>query len=223
MSMLSRFATTGGGVATDPYWANVTFMIVGNGANNSTTNIVDSSNVNASITNSGVVISTSQNKYGSGSLLFNVSAKLSTSQVSSMNLTTQSFTIDFWIYPTVTGGAYITCGGNKFYIVNINGTLYVGDGAYNQIVTSAPANNSWTYVSLTSTSSTMYLFYNGVLKAQSGNVVNTGVITDWTLGYFSQTGAYFNGYMYDLRITKEVARYTATFTPPTAPLPTTGP
>ena len=41
--------------------------------------------------------------------------------------------------------------------------------------------------------------------------------------YNSGSSEYLTGYIDDLRITKGYARYTATFTPPTAAFPNTGP
>ena len=61
MSMLSRFATLGG-LPGDPYWANVSYLLVGNGANGTTTNIKDSSSNNLTTTITGnTVISTAIN------------------------------------------------------------------------------------------------------------------------------------------------------------------
>jgi hypothetical protein len=87
-----------------------------------------------------------------------------------------------------------------------------------------PSTSTWYYVTATRASGTVRLFVNGV----SGTVTTSGTPSGYSLsqnglsvGGFS-TPAYLNGYIQDLRLTKGVARYTATFTPPTAALPTAG-
>jgi hypothetical protein len=67
----------------------------------------------------------------------------------------------------------------------------------------------------------MRLFVNGV---QDGSVTNARNYTNTALRvgselYNSAQGGEFNGYIDDLRITQGIARYTANFTPPTAPFP----
>ena len=103
MSMLSRFATLGG-AATDPYWANVSYLLVGNGANGTTTNIKDSSSNNATTTIVGnTVISTAQSKFGTGSsVVFDGSGDYLTYPSNTIYaFGTGDFTIECWVYFSV--------------------------------------------------------------------------------------------------------------------------
>jgi hypothetical protein len=97
-------------------------------------------------------------------------------------------------------------------------------GGFSCTIPFSPSINTWYYVTATRASGTVRLFVNGV----SGTVTTSGTPSGYSLsqnglsvGGFS-TPAYLNGYIQDLRLTKGVARYTATFTPPTAALPTAG-
>ena len=81
--------------------------------------------------------------------------------------------------------------------------------------TSAMQANTWYHCAATVSSGTGRIFIDGKLinsALLSGSVPNISWIpvigTGWS-GYFD-----FHGYMQDLRITKGVARYTDTFTPP---------
>jgi hypothetical protein len=106
-------------------------------------------------------------------------------------------------------------GGNLYFAVH-NGGPYVGTAF-------TASTGTWYYVTAVRSSGTMYLFVNGV----SGNItISSGNFSGYNLGQgglsvggFS-TPRYLTGYIQDLRLTKGVARYTATFTPPTAALPT---
>ena len=69
------------------------------------------------------------------------------------------------------------------------------------------------------------MFVNGT-QIGTTNTSWTGTFRMDVIGTFFFNGARFtappvdfNGYIDDLRITKGVARYTANFTPPTAPFP----
>jgi len=229
MSMLSRFATTGGG--GDPYWANVSYLLVGNGANGTTSNIVDSSSNNIATTIFGnTVISTTQSQFGSGSVYFDgVRDYLRCATSSGFTFGTGDFTIEFWVYPTSFGiirivydmrpsvEGYYPClyfapAGNIIFYVN----------STNVISGSTLATGSWQYITLCKSSGQTKLFLNGNQTGSTYTDSNNylGGSSRPLIGEEAVTGGYsFNGYLYDLRITKGVARYTANFTPPTAPLP----
>ena len=226
MSMLSRFAATGGGVATDPYWANVSYLLVGNGANGTTTNIVDSSSNNLTTTITGnTVISTTQSKYGSGSVYFDGSGDyLSTTAITLSG----DFTLECWIYQTAKSSGYVpiisgTSGSYNFpLIIDYQGSGYIG--MYLPDATAANSGvsvfnlNTWTYIACSRSGTTVRLFANGVQAASASSPVSV-VLNNY--GGWSPGGNsfLFNGYIYDLRITNGIARYTSNFTPPTGPLP----
>lgn len=223
MSMLSRFATTGGG--GDPYWNNVSYLLVGNGVNGTTTNIVDSSKNSLAITVVSSQISTAQSKYGSGSV-FDNGGYLSTPSTTVLQLNGVSFTLEGWCYPTG-GSSYRSflskrTGGAAEYEVGIDpsGYMYVYIGTTVYVTSTTVTLNTWSYFTVTYDGTNLRLFQGGVLRtttAMSGAGSGSG-----SLAIFREAGTLmqqYSGYLYDIRITKGVARYTATFTPPTAAMP----
>jgi len=228
MSMLSRFATLGGGGATDPYWANVTYLLVGNGANGTTTNIIDSSSIGATLTLTGSpVISTAQSKFGSGSLYVNGSSYVSGPTISSYTFP-GDFTVEAWVYivsyqlgPLLAVGTYdngVWLRSNTGTECSINNTFFTLSGSYSSIF----PLNTWLHVAITRSGTTGRLFVQGILKSSitvSGIVNTTGKPVVIGISPHNLT-EYTNDYTYDFRVTKGVARYTANFTPPTAAFPT---
>ena len=228
MSMLSRFAATGGGI-TDPYWANVSYLLVGNGANGTTTNIKDSSSNNLTTTiNGNTVISTAQSKYDSGSVYFDGTGDYLSVPSASTGFS-GNFTVDGWAYYTGTSG-YATIfdsrqSGSYFGIllyINIDASsINVTVGSNTVIITgSKPPANTWFFFALSRNGSSIYLFINGVQVGSIATNSTSFSATTLFIGAFCDPYATFKGYLYDFRVTKNVARYTANFTPPTAAFPT---
>lgn len=231
MSMLSRFATFGGG--GDPYWNNVSYLLVGNGANGTTTNIKDSSNNNLTTTIAGnTVISTAQSKFGSGSVYFDGTGDYTQTQFSStLAFGTGNFTIEGWWYlSSVTGGykglfhlSPTDITGQTFngYAVGIDPTgllQYYYNGTY-QISSTTLTAGSFTHIAVVRASGILTVYINGVKPTTGGSVTDTqnlatGALWLGTYYYLLNT---MTGYIYDIRVTKGVARYTANYTPPPFP------
>jgi len=150
---------------------------------------------------------------------------------------TGDFTVECWVnlssltaspsgttVPFVQGDAIGGSTSDKWWMGYDGGYLYFACHAGGPYVRTAftPSTGTWYYVTAVRSSGTMYLFVNGV----SGSLTGTGNFSGYNLGQnglsvggFS-TPAYMVGYIQDLRLTKGVARYTATFSAPTAALPT---
>ena len=234
--MLSRFATLGG-APTDPYWANVSYLLVGNGVNGTTTNIKDSSSNNIATTIFGnTVISTTQSKYGSGSVYFDGSDDyLTLPNTSLLSFGTGDFTCEGWVYCTnlpASDGTSAPClyytGAAGILFSFWQGNMKVSSDFVADFVTYPSAsivNNGWFYFAITRSGTSMRGFINGTqiggTTTVSNNLGNAGVV----IGHYAYAGynRQFQGYLYDFRVTKGVCRYTSTFTAPTAPFPTTGP
>jgi len=150
---------------------------------------------------------------------------------------TGDFTVECWVnmssltpsptgttVPFVQGDAIGSSTSDKWWMGYDGGNLYFAAHAGGPYVSTAftASTGTWYYVTAVRSSGTMYLFVNGV----SGSLGGSGSFNGYNLGQgglsiggFS-TPRYLTGYIQDLRLTKGVARYTATFTPPTAPFPT---
>ena len=146
---------------------------------------------------------------------------------------TGDFTVEGWVYFNSTSGnqplgqsdAIGSSTNNKWYLNYTGGQLVFAthaSGGFSCSTPFTPSTGIWYYITVTRSSGTMRLFINGV----SGSVTTTGTPSGYNLGQGGLTvggisgPSYLNGYIQDLRLTKGVARYTATFTPPTAALPT---
>lgn len=217
-------ATTGGGaVNNDPYWDKVSLLIRGDGS------IVDSSSYAHPISVLGnTSISTTQVKYGTGSVYFDGSGDaLRITAAPSLDLRSGDFTIEAWVnysgsglheiygqWGFIQGTFHINAGKLVYYWAPYSINTYLM-----QTSISVPGNQ-WAHCAVTRSGSTWRLFVNGVLGATatfSGNATGT---VDTYIGAYMAPGigvtGYMKGYLDDLRITKGAARYVSNFTPPTA-------
>lgn len=233
MTMLSRFAATGGG-GGDPYWNNVSLLLNGDGTNGSTT-FTDESPNNYAITVDGTaVINTTYKKYGTGSIRINgVQNGLRTTS-SIGNFGTNDLTIECWaMFDAITNNGLFHLATTNSISPGVSG-LAVGyynnawgiyyNGTYSATTSStAPLANTWFHLALVRCKGQVSLFFNGIQQGTSftdstTNFTYTFANIGWWFG-LSSGGGQMSGYIDDFRITKGIARYTANFTPPTAPLP----
>ena len=71
----------------------------------------------------------------------------------------------------------------------------------------------WDYITVTRQSGVMYFFFNGTLIATTANTNDFYSSSSQSIAMLS------DNYIDELRLTIGVARYTSSFTPPTAPFP----
>jgi hypothetical protein len=212
----------------DPFYDNVSLLLLGNGDNNST-NFVDSGPANRSVTISSgnPVITTAQFKYGNGSIS---GGRVETPYSVAFDWGAGDFTIEFWFRysgtlindfrfaagktPPCFGFGSRSFGGRTIGILQEN---VVWDLEINWAI---PNPNTWTHIAVTRSQNIVYIFQNGLLLGSGANSRN------WSMNNSSffispdtntaSGGAWFD----DFRVTKGVARYTSNFTPPSTELPT---
>jgi hypothetical protein len=212
----------------DPQFTSVSLLLHGNGTNGSTT-ITDSSPSPKTVTAFGnAQISTAQGKFGEASIAFDGAGDYLSIPSNVDFAFAGDATIEAWfrtssiasiqhIYGQTTG-----LSGLVIYI-NTGGIIGVQTGTLAYRETSAIVTvDTWHFLSITKSSNTYRVWLNGIERSYSGqagtmlstipqNALNIGATATGTSG--------FNGYIDDFRVTKGVARYTANFTPPTAPFP----
>jgi hypothetical protein len=220
---------------TDPNFANVSLLLHGDGTNGSTT-IIDSSQSPKTMTAVGnAQITTAQSKFGGASILFDGSGdRITTPSNSDFAFGTGDFTVEAWVqegarvqYASLleignhltTGIIFLTNGGgNQNGRIGVyaaqNGGQFVG-------FQSSGSLNTWNHIAYVRASGQLTCFVNGTGGAAASLTFNFTDTSTVTVG--SRAGGSisydFSGNIDDLRITKGVARYTANFTPPTAPFP----
>ena len=235
-----RFGVAG---PTDPYFSSVSLLLHGNGTNGSTT-ITDSSPSPKTVTAVGnAQISTAQSKFGGASIAFDGNNDyLTVANNASLNFDSGDFTIECWFYVAalpppdldgrrisllaVYGSAAGGAQGYEFYVNFSNNSLALGRPATGNSATGGFtfALSTWYHVAYTRSGTTDRLFVNGQSLTLLVNTYAPVSSPNGTLQIGSErffTGYSFdlNGYIDELRITKGIARYVSTFTPPTAPFP----
>ena len=230
-------------VPNDPYlYTNTVLLLHGDGTNGSTT-ILDSSKVVGSpktVTAVGnAQISTAQSKFGGASIAFDGTGDYLTAPDNlDFAFGTGNFTVEFWLYLIATATNNLAFGsslydnrtltnvtGGPALFIRSTGSLRLWEGnnvPYDSAVSAVPFS-SWCHIALSRQSGTTKVFVNGsqVITHIGSYNHSAGGLTVGGVMDFRDTSANFklNGYIDDFRITKGVARYTANFTPPTAPFP----
>jgi uncharacterized delta-60 repeat protein len=194
------------------------------------TRITDSSVNNLLVRGfNGARVSDIQTKFGTGALLLDgLQSVMTVEEHPSLNFnTTDDFTIEGWInYTTFPGdgtafiskGTIDTTSGYTFYY--FQGQLYFGvPYVSNDLNTSfIPDINEWYFLTATRFNNTLRLFINGTLLASNFNnsLYTSSEILRIGISHSDQS---LNGFVDSVRITKGVARYTSSFTPPATPFP----
>ena len=196
--------------------------------------IIDNTMLNNLETVGDAKISTTQNKFGSGSMYFDGTGDY-LSSISSLNFgITNIFTVECWLYltalPSGSNAMYITDfrGGTTnnytFGVIDNSGNtrLYAYSGSIASEIRGSTnmTTGTWYHLAYVNTGSTLTGYLNGVSQgtmAVSFNQAATNLIVG---ARYTGATEYVSGYIDDLRITKGYARYTSNFTPPTSAFPT---
>jgi hypothetical protein len=210
--------------------SNVSLLLHGDGSNGSTT-IVDSSPSPKTVTAFGnAQISTAQSKFGGASIAFDGSGDyLQVNPAPVIALGTENFTVECFLYlnsiPSVNNNYIIdqrTSSNTAAFALFLDSTRlrWALDGATVIAPTAAWQSQAWTHVALVRNSGVVTAYINGSqIFTGSNTYAMQSPPSPTTVGARYTLSESLDGYIDDLRITKGVARYTANFTPPTAPFP----
>lgn len=211
---------------------DVVFLMHGNEVNSST---VFREETGRTITaTGGVSIDRSNSVFGKGSIYFDgLGSYLETAITPSLNLGSEDFTIEFWIYPEPPAANSLNVildyrpdsrSGNfltlQYLSTGIFRITYQGN---NRLSLKALNFNVWNHVVLQRRNNLAYLFINGS-KDRDGILMQVNFLSTANRlligsGAFSRQGENIEGNLEDLRITKGIAIYSGNFHPPTEPYP----
>lgn len=229
--IINPFAFGGGG--GDPYWSNVVSLLHFNGTNGSTT-YTDEKGLTWTSNGANIALSTTSPKFGSASLaITGTNSYAETPSTTAFEFGTGDFTIEGWLNPN----AY---SNNPNIISNRNSSngitlrissagklqFFPGTGSFIITGTTTVSTGAWTHFALTRQGTTNRIFLGGNLEASGSNSTNytiaAGMASTTRIGYSTNSGSFaerWDGKLDEMRTTKGVCRYTASFTPPTAAFP----
>lgn len=231
---MERLGNNGG----DPHWNEVVLLMYGDGADEGTVFTDEKAHA---FTRAGLVKTDStQTKFGQTCSLFNPGAaadKLSTPTSGDWALAKLAWTMEAWLYSgsvasqsifTVTDAAGTNAGSQfifrkinpdnklQFVYLDTGGTAYVSPAA----ATTCPLNE-WFLASATCDGNTVWVHQNGILQSTLDvTAVTMKTIAQPLYVTSAQYSQALNGWATNLRITKGVARYSASnYAVPTARFP----
>ena len=240
---------TYGSTTTRPYYcsnytppvvdtAETCFLLHMNAVNNGET-FIDSSANGLTVTNTGnLQAKTSIRRFGISSA-YNLTAadKLSAADDDGWALTTQDWTIDFWVYHTALATASGYCGQyastTSLFSLYINTSnqlcIQARNGSTTPICFMNSASgfvvNQWNHVEWSRSGADVYLFVNGVPKTltKTNNITaltsfpNVAAIFTVLSSVTPTTANDCTGYMDEFRVTIGAVRHTEGFTPERRP------
>lgn len=179
-------------------------------------------------TNTGATLNTSVKKFGAGSSAYNGSAALTFAANADFTFGTGAWTVEGWFYATSLPSTKVLFGANEDHRWGIayeasssSFAMYLSsDGVswdmftYSSVITFDL--NTWVHIAFTFDGSNYRLFYNGAI---------VGIVTTSTPVYYGTNATFFIGgngllgggwigYIDEIRVSKGVARWVTTFTPP---------
>jgi hypothetical protein len=140
---------------------------------------------------------------------------------------TGDFNIEFWIYPTTLSSVYVPFdsrgGGTGIAFFTNGSTINVAvSGTTNWFAGVSLTANTWTHIALSRQSNAVKFFLNGNVAGSSTQTTSFGNNTTYIGQDSFASNQFWPGYISDVRVVKGTAVYTGAFTPPIAPLSTSG-
>jgi len=190
--------------------------------------IIDNTAKNVLETVGNAQISTTQSKFGGGSLYFDGSGDYLVSAAGNTYISgTENFTIEGWLNLNSISSTQTIVSGNTnnslFLRYGQGYTVTQGLNIGRQSVADAEycaftfTTGTWYHIAVCRSNGVIYFFVNGTQQTTQGSGVASysfPVTATYNVGYFGVEP--LNGYLDDLRITKGIARYTSNFTPQTS-------
>lgn len=218
--MLRAAATSRPSQPTDPYFANVAALLHMDGSNGGTT-FTDVKG--HTFTPTAVTTSTAQVKFGTASAAFAGSASL-VSAHSDFVIGTGDFTLEFFMrlasisttQVIAAPGDYASGTGYELYVSGGILYLYCAGAVADTSGFATLAANTWQHIALVRESSVPKIFVDGALQSAGGSWSNNLSTNELRMALVSWP---LSGHIDELRMTNGVARYSSTFTPPTAAFP----
>lgn len=215
----------------DAHFDEVSLLLHFDGANGSTT-FTDSSPSPKTVTVYGnTKISAAQSKFGGSSGYFDGNVDfLSAADSVDWDFGGYDFSVETWclfLSHTTTQtlvGNYQTANGTIGWALQYRSDTAglrfgYGDAALIDVPWT-PVDGTWYHIAAAREGNALRVFVNGALLKTVTNSTNiSGSTAPLLIGclYYTSNIQFFNGHLDDLRITKGVARYAASFTPPAAP------
>jgi hypothetical protein len=229
-----RFIIGSGGYNATSSTITVPTALVTNSANTkllanfTNSGIFDSAAKNNLQTVGNAQVSTTQAKWGTTSMAFDGTGDtLNSSPSQVLSLGSGNWTIECWVRLNATGTETNIGQSKNYYTAGFNGNFVfrVGtsnlwrsfDGQSSQATIDGSFSWStgvWYHVAWVRNSGTVTVYKDGT---SLGSVSDSKTLSDSANGII--LGSSLNAYIDDLRITVGLARYTTTFTPPTAAFP----
>jgi hypothetical protein len=226
-----------GGNEIARYWYSgldqyVSLLLHCEGADGSTT-FTDSSPLAKTVVVGGnAQIDTAQFKFGSASALFDGTGDyLRLDGSAAFAFGAGDFTIDFWLRRNVTGATHYLYDARPagtdglyptLYVFSDNVLYYYTNGA-NRIAGGSLSAGVWYHIALTRQAGQTRLFVNGVqvgsTYADTNTYLNGAQRPSIGISGLDLAGGGLNGWLDEIRVSKDFARWAAAFTAPAAPAP----
>jgi len=222
-------------VATDPYYSSVSLLMHCDGANTGTV-FTDNGPLTKTITAvGGAVTSNTQFKFGNASLRTRNAGDEVTCTNTGFDFGTGDFTVECWVYyddlifpPTALASFFSNSVANTFMAAYGSSTSnLIFYGAAGPSGTTGWAHgmtpNVWSHVAWVRNGNNRTIFVNGSSIGTAADLSGVSFTPSAGTAYLGSNPitpfATINSFADEFRITKGVARYTSSFTPPNAPFP----
>ena len=181
-------------------------------------------------------IDTAQSKFNGASGLFDGTGdNIDTPDHADFTVGSGDWTVDFWARRNATGRMVLFGQGDT---AAANGSIQVEFDASNQPkvfiyynagantanavnTTAVTADSTWHHLAAIRSGNNLYMALDGTLSAATSvtGITVDNVATRLSIGSLGEYtgGLYYNGWMDEVRFSVGIARWTANFTPPTAP------